>query len=382
MEARSTSPAETQLARRSAPASNREQPRAWSDADIDALVRKLKEKERNFSAADTTTNHTKYSNWGDAKQPPRASSQPIFSNWNNESQAFSGSRTPSGVGIQNPAWNANNMVKTSVEDKINHCAYDVLKEFTSEIKAKGFTNMDNAACDKMDSVSTLIQLIRSSKTTVTETVMQSSKTKIAQRDYNSSKEFIVVIAEGNEGVMTLNNGFWNRIMSTEYSEAAKREIIEKEIWSALKTAHWFYNQDPGPCQRELADAIMNLASRPAPLVMDSRSEKGFGPGFLFANDKLEIKKVETEIRNQKGATLVTSSDKDKCRVKLGRKPRNPEGTKLLFDATKALCDVLFGKRNVFSGSINACGNEMMRVSNMLLQKHRTEEEWMQKLGNP
>ena len=79
---------------------------------------------------------------------------------------------------------------------------------------------------------------------------------------------------------------------------------------------------------------------------------------------------------------MTSSDKDKCRIKLGRKPHNPEGTKNLFDATKALCDVLFGEDNVFSGPIAACGLEMMKVGSIFVQQQRTEAELMQKLGDP
>ena len=230
--ARSTSPAETQVVPRPvAAAGTNKQTREWSNPEIDVLLRRMKERQGSDpSASDTTTNHTRYSNYSGAKQPSRASSQPNYSN-------FEGSRTPSGVGIQNPAWNANATGECSGNNKFQKCAEEVSEQFTSELKRTGIRNMDNAVCDKMDSFSTLIQSIKSSKTAVTESVTQSSKQQMAQQEYNSNKEFLIVLAQGNKNVLTQHNEFWNRIMSTRYSETTKREVIEKEIWPKLKTAH-------------------------------------------------------------------------------------------------------------------------------------------------
>ncbi len=156
------------------------------------------------------------------------------------------------------------------------------------------------------------------------------------------------------------------MMSTEYSEDRKRKIIKKEIWPKLKKAHYIFDAEPGPCQCKLADAIMNLTGRPAPLVEGSLGKKCFGPGFLFAYDKLNIKAAENELKNQKLATLIKAEDRNKCRVKLGQKPHNPMGTKVFLEGGAILCKVLF-RNNIFSGPIGEFRNKMMKISDRFLQ---------------
>ena len=158
--------------------------------------------------------------------------------------------------------------------------------------------MDNSFSDKCDSISTMIQSVQRT-TTVTETITQSSKQVVAQKDFDANKKFLVVIANCDESVLKRNNNLWNNIMSSEYSEDGKRDLIRKEIWPKLKARHWIFNKQTGPCQRELEDAIIGLAGRPAPMVENSRREKGFGPGLFFAHDLLDVEQAEEQLRNQK-----------------------------------------------------------------------------------
>ena len=240
--------------------------------------------------------------------------------------------------------------------------------------------MDNSVSDKWDSISTMIQSVQRT-TTVTETITQSLKQAVAQKDYEANKKFLVVIANCNENVLTRNNNLWNSIMSSEYSEDGKRDLIRKEIWPQLKAKHWIFSRQTGPCQRELEDAIINLAGRPAPMVEGSRREKGFGPGVFFAHDLRDVEQAEEQLRNQKAATSITADDKNKTKLKLGRKPHTAEGTQVVFEGEAILCDVLFGD-NVFSGPIKSFSNKMMEVTDLFFQSRHTEAEWMEKIGNP
>ena len=373
---RSSSPTNensTQLATR--PPTNSNQEKTWSADDIRKLITQMNAKGGSGSDSNAVPRH-RFSNWNEAP-PTVGATQQTFSNWNGAASGLTGVGTATGLDATNGS-KANR--EQSIQEKMQVCGLEMLQMVTSDIKSKGIEGMDTNYSDRLDSISTMIQSVR--QTTVSKTVTQSTKTKVAQRDHDTNKEFLVVIAQGNEDVLTRNEGFWNQICSTEYSETAKRHIIEKITWPKLQNESYKFKADPGPCRRELADAIMNLAGRPSPMEKGSRGEKGFGPGFLFANDKLEITAVETEIKNQKGATLITSDDKNKCRVKLGRGPHNPEGTKSIFDCTVIFCNVLFGEENVFSGPIKAYGEEMMKISDLFLKSSRTEAEWMEKLGNP